>query len=89
MWTFLVGLLTNFGGSFSQILSQIISGYAAYQEKVKGAFINMQVWISRHANDGAISVEERESAKEQNAALDKIAHDLDNPVQVIVEEPKK
>lgn len=40
--------------------------------------------MTQHQNDGAQSVEDKDSSDAQNAALDQLANQIDNPIPIVI-----
>lgn len=76
MWAFLVGLLP-----FLQDIVNWWSGVQAAQTAATNAETSAE---QQHSTDGAQSVEDKTSTDAQNAALDAVQQQLENPTPVVV-----
>lgn len=74
---------------FGQIVGLVISWFAARKAAQDNADSAQQSAENEHQNDGAQSVADKTSADAQNAALDKLEQQLDNPTPVVVTQEKK
>lgn len=74
---------------FGQLVSAGLQWFQTKQQEQSAANTAEQSAESQHQSDGAQSVADQVSSDAQNAALDNIEKQLDNPTPVVVtQEPK-
>lgn len=78
MWSFLTGLLP-----FLSIIANWWQGKAQAETDATNAEGTAE---TQHQNDGAQSVDDKDSADAQNTALDDLKEGLSNPTPVIVKD---
>lgn len=81
MLTAFIGWLSS---SFGSLMSLVIGWFTTQQQNQANANTAEQSAETSHQNDGSQSVEDKTSADAQNAALDKLEQQLDNPTPVTV-----
>ena len=72
---------------FGQIISAALSWYTTWQANRAAAASSEQQAETDHQDDGAQSVADKDSSDAQNAALDNIENQLDNPTPVVDKPP--
>jgi hypothetical protein len=82
MLTTILAFLSN--SWVGQIISTALSWYTTWQANQAAAASAEQQAESSNANDGAQSVLDQESDDAQNAALDNVENQIDNPTPIVV-----
>jgi hypothetical protein len=84
MWAGIIALFPTLAGW----INLVIGWFQARSKAQDDANSAEEKAIVNHQNDGAQSVEDKNSADAQNQSLDDLKKQLDNPIPIIVEKGK-
>lgn len=73
---------------FGQLVGLAINWWTARQQAQTDQNSAVSTGEAQHENDGAQSAADQDSSDAQNAALDQLAKQMDNPTKIVVQEKK-